>query len=307
MARLERPSITAINIRPVLQPPLVEGILTVRRVYAATPERVERRFEFDRPTVYTRNNAMFAATHLGLIMGAAKICYIGVEQRNALHYYNMVDEYKKEMFKHLNFIINEHAELLGLDHPYENPYEMFRRLFESPKELAERQFYEIDHTQYLAQWLALARDRMGTTSVSAVADSVVCDAGAPHQPLAHVVERDWCLCRARADPFGAGAIDILAADGDGLRFAGWAADLTRRCPAADILLMRGDRLLLRAKPAGSRPDVADRLANDGFTACGFDIQCAPGLQVDSQTVRGLRAYGKTHEGALFRLELAHDR
>jgi len=301
LARMQEPAATCINLRPVLTTPLVEGILTAKRVYSEEAQVLAQKFNFDEPTVFTRNNVMFAATHLALIMGAKRICYVGIEQRNGLHFFNGDDECRERMFNDLIQVITENKSILGLDHPYERAYEMLRRLFESPRDLATRPFYDIDHTDLLARWHAFARDSMGVTIVSTVADSVAGDAGIPYQPLAHAIEQEWRRKQSGYSPPGIGHVDVLEIDERRITFHGWAVDLIAKRPIVEVMLMLNDDLLLRVKPDMSRPDVAANLANEEFMYCGFSTTAERGRNTDRMNRAFLRAYGKTADGSLCRL------
>lgn len=299
LARVRNPAATCLHVRPSVSEPLAEGIYTAKRIYTETPDPVSREWSIDEPALCTRKNAMFAATHLGLILGAANICYVGVEQRNRLHYYNTNSEIHQQMFDDLLKLIDEHGALLGLDHPYEFPYEIMRRHFESPRELENDVFYELDHTELLGRWFEHMDRKLDSGAISVVADSVACDAGAPYLPLAHVIEEGWRRDCSRIQN-SRGFVDAVDVADDHVRVGGWAVDLERREACTEVLLMAGDTLVLRTPVEGLREDVARHLGNATFANCGFEttVPRDPDWKFER---RDLRAYAKRTDGKLFRL------
>lgn len=159
----------------------------------------------------------------------------------------------------------------------------------------------MDHAVLLGHWQAFARKAMNVSFASAVADSVVCDAGAPYQPVAHMLEQDWSRERASAPMTDAGFVDRLVIENGRVELSGWAIDLIERRPVAEVLVMAGDELVLRATPDGHRPDVVAQFANADFSHSGFRAHGIVPSCAGSDHAGDLRAYGKTLGGSLFRL------
>lgn len=296
LAKKASPTTTHLHMRNRLTVPLVDDILTIKRRYTEDPHAIGRSWSRDEPMLCTRRNAVFAATHLALIMGATKVCYVGVEQRNGLHFYNIDPQMNERIFYDLVDVITQHRDILGLDQGYENPHEMMRRHLESPEVLKARTYFPIDHGRLLEQWFAIMHKSFDACVTSANADSVVCDAGATHVPLSHSVEESWGDARAAV---GVGWVDLLTLEPDTFRFAGWAVDLESHKPATEVLLMDGDVLWCRALVSCARSDVASLFGNPDTVNSGFDV-VEPNR--GNGKVPELRAYGKTSSGKLFRLK-----
>lgn len=74
-------------------------IFTEDEVCSAQPNPLPKNKEIDK--IVGGHNILLSASHLAYIMGASEIIYIGFEQVNRLHFYNLWSEDKQQNFKNL--------------------------------------------------------------------------------------------------------------------------------------------------------------------------------------------------------------
>ena len=178
LAKVVDPQVYAIHTRPVLEPPMVSGINTIKRVYSEDSSLFRSNFDPTNPCLYTRDNVIFLATNMALIMGAKNIVYVGCEQRNGLHFYNTNDEILNRIIIDMCKVITEYGPNLGRDHSYEFPLRIMRSLTTNAETLRSSPFYTIDHSKLLREWLDRLALEFAVKVYSCSQDSVITDAGA---------------------------------------------------------------------------------------------------------------------------------
>jgi hypothetical protein len=138
------------------------------------------RFDREEPTLYTKRNVALAASHLALIMGAQRVVYVGIEQRNAIHFYDTDPTTRAAIRADLETMPDR--DLCHRDHPNASFDVLVERLQTPAATLQAQPFYETDHTpvfrDYLTELAAL-----GVEAFSTIPNSVTVDAGAVYRPL----------------------------------------------------------------------------------------------------------------------------
>ena len=173
------PDATLLHMRPTVEAPLLSGITTVRRMIFEPGMSLPRQFEAEHPTLLTRMNVALAATHLAYIMGAGRIVYLGVEQRNQLHFWHFDDHCRRLIRDDL--VSRGDPDMLRIDHTYASlPNDL--EALDRPAEDCMKPFYSVDHTPTFAAYFDILR-RDGVDIVATTAESVVADAGARVVPL----------------------------------------------------------------------------------------------------------------------------
>lgn len=168
------PSATLLHMRPVDAPPLLPGISVLRRMQFEQGMPLPRRLEAAQPTLLTRLNVALAATHLAYIMGAERIVYLGVEQRNQLHFWHFDERCRQQIREDL--VSRGDPDILRIDHPYASLSNDLEAL-DRPAADCMKPFYSVDHTPTFAAYFDILRQD-GVDVVATTADSVVADAGA---------------------------------------------------------------------------------------------------------------------------------
>jgi hypothetical protein len=168
------PEATLLHMRRTVAAPLLPGITTVRRMLFEPGMPLSRRFEAEEPTLLTRKNVALAATHLAYIMGAKKIVYLGVEQRNQLHFWHFDDACRRLIRD--DIVSRGDSNILRSDHPYASLAHDLEAL-DRPAADCMKPFYEVDHTPTFAAYYDILREN-GVDVVATTAESVVADAGA---------------------------------------------------------------------------------------------------------------------------------
>jgi hypothetical protein len=110
------PDVTLLHMRQVYEPPLIPGVLRLRRDIFDPKVGLPRRLVAPEPIVFTKMNVALGATHLAYMMGAARIVYVGVEQRNQLHFYNFDPATKEDL--RADLVAQGDPRFLSIDHPY---------------------------------------------------------------------------------------------------------------------------------------------------------------------------------------------
>lgn len=178
LAKIHQSDVTAIHSRPVLEKPLLDGIFTLKRFYSEEVDLIQNTFGRPVPTLITRNNVIFLATHLALVMGARKIFYVGVDQRSSLHFYEANERFLESMAIDMSKVIAQHHKILSIDHSYANPLQKLRSFVFQAETLKKTKFYETDHTSLLQKWFQHFNSNYGVEFFTNLSDSVVHDAGA---------------------------------------------------------------------------------------------------------------------------------
>ncbi len=168
------PDSMLLHMRPNFEPPFIPGIIPVRRMQFEHGMNLPKKLDIDCPTLLTRLNVALGATHLAYILGAKKIVFIGVEQRNQLHFWNYDEEIRRNIYTDL--INRGDHDMMRIDHPYaslERDLESLNR----PLEECMKPFYDIDHTPTFKAYFEIL-NRNGVDVVATTRESIVADAGA---------------------------------------------------------------------------------------------------------------------------------
>lgn len=175
------PQTLLIHMRPVYEPPLVDGILTVRRLHFDETTGLTRRLEPPEPILYTLRNVALGATHLAFVMGARRVVYIGVEQRNRLHYFYDDEKLRRRLLDDIRKLEN-YRHLFNIDHDNATLQAMIEVVQSDVVEAGNTPFYKMSHVETFRAYFDILADS-GIEVYSTRADSVVSDAGAAFRPL----------------------------------------------------------------------------------------------------------------------------
>ena len=168
------PEATLLHMRLTYSAPLLPGISALRRMIFNPGDAIPRRFDAEQPTLLTRKNVALAATHLAYIMGAKRIVYLGVEQRNQLHFWHFDDDCRRLIRD--DIVSRGDSDILRSDHPYASLAHDLEAL-DRPAADCMKPFYEVDHTPTFSAYFDILREN-GVDVVATTAESVVADAGA---------------------------------------------------------------------------------------------------------------------------------
>lgn len=166
---------TVIHLRPKLEHPLVRNTLTIRRVRHQQGQALETSFTAPDPTLHTFKNVALAATHFALVLGAARVVYLGVEQTSALHFYDLDPSLRRQMLADIRRI--RARSILAADHPYATLDHLIDKLDNTPSELEARDFYVTSHRDTFREFFDELR-RHGCEVFATKRNSVVAEAGA---------------------------------------------------------------------------------------------------------------------------------
>lgn len=175
LARSHSPRVTAINMRPTLEPPLIRGTISLKRVEHSIGDTLPPSLQRPEPALHTRRNVALGATHLALILGARRVVYVGVQQTNKLHFWDEKRELRDMIARKLKSVPSS---LFSVDHHYSSREEILARLRTPVAELAEKQFYEWSHRETFEDYFHALRTH-GVLTFATTEDSVVAAAGAP--------------------------------------------------------------------------------------------------------------------------------
>ncbi len=176
---------TALHIRPRYEPPLFHQTICLRRADFVSGTRLPERLEAPVPTVLTFRNVALAATHLAALMGAEEVVYLGIEQQDGRHYYDLDEDLRARIRDDLAALA-DHEDLFVLDHPHATMELLQSNLRRPVDELAAVPFYELDHTPSFAEYFDQLTDR-GMRVTSAVRDSVITAAGGTYRSLSDLI------------------------------------------------------------------------------------------------------------------------
>lgn len=170
---------TILHMRPVYEPPLVQHVVPLRRVTFEPGMELTPALDALCPTLMTRLNVALGATHLAYVMGAQRIVFVGVEQRNQLHFWNFNEKARQKIL--IALIERGDPEILKIDHPYAT---LARDLasVNRPSSECMGPFFHIDHTPIFKAYFDILL-RGGIEVIATTAQSVVADAGARVVPL----------------------------------------------------------------------------------------------------------------------------
>lgn len=184
LARQQVPQSTLIHMRPVYKPPLVPGTVTVQRKHFDPAVGLTNRFSGRRPTLFTKRNVALGATHLAYILGARQIAYIGVEQRNQLHFWHFDEALRDAILDEI--VILRDVPYLTIDHPYDTYENLVTLLKSTHEECRLEPFYKDSHEGTFRDYFGCLQDA-GVQVLTTDPDSVVRDAGASYVPLSDLL------------------------------------------------------------------------------------------------------------------------
>jgi len=171
-----------IHIRPIAKNIFnVQDVITIKREIFDKNMGLNRFLSSINPVIYTKLNVALAATHLALVLGASRIVYIGIEQRNAVHYYDEDMAIKSQIKKDFN-LLNLNNHILNIDHPYATYENLLLDLEKNIDDLCSEQFYTIAHTDTFREYFTIMR-RYGVELYTTKRESVVFDAGAVYKSI----------------------------------------------------------------------------------------------------------------------------
>lgn len=184
LARATSPGSTAVNMRPEYDAPVVRGAVSIQRRGLPGHPVLPDAFDPGMPYLVTYQNVALAATNLALVLGARKVVYVGVEQRNSLHYYDAQPDLRRRIVQDLTAI--EAKDVFTLDHPHAT-FEHFREvLSRDPGSMASAEFHTWDHVTSFSKYFEQLREH-GVEPVATTRESVVFEAGASLQDLDQVL------------------------------------------------------------------------------------------------------------------------
>ena len=165
-----------IHMRPTYEAPMFKNIYTVRRESHVIGSPLPTEFGHPIPTLKTLRNVVLGATHLAFILGAARIAYVGVEQTNSLHYYDLRPELRQQIIADLRSLASN--DLFTVDHPYATLTALEEALTVPPDELRQSAFYVASHVETFADYFRYLRAQ-GVEVYATITPSVIHQAGAP--------------------------------------------------------------------------------------------------------------------------------
>jgi hypothetical protein len=182
------PDSTILHMRPTYEPPLVYRVVPLMRQSFETGMELPRTFGPGAPTLLTKMNVALGATHLAYLLGARRIVFLGVEQRNQLHFYHFDEQARTD----IRTAIADRGDpgFLDIDHPYASVGADLAEL-DRPIEECMDPFFSIDHTPTFKAYFDLLTSQ-GIDVVATKADSVVADAGARVAELEEILAHLSC-------------------------------------------------------------------------------------------------------------------
>jgi hypothetical protein len=187
IAQLTAPESILLHMRPAYKPPLIPGIIPLKRKrFEPGLDTLSQEFVPPEPTLSTRNNVALAATHFAHILGAGCIIYVGVEQRNKVHFFHSEPDTTNRIRAGIDRVYS--TPMTDPEHPYATHSKLVRLLGTSANELEQAPFYKQDHVGTFKAYFDILRAR-GCRIISTVESSVTVDAGAEYQPLEAVLDQ----------------------------------------------------------------------------------------------------------------------
>ncbi|CAD5937887.1 hypothetical protein [Planktothrix agardhii] len=182
LAKKMLPASIFIHVRPISESIFPDSdVITIKREIFNKDIGLNCFLSSSNPIIYTKFNVALAATHLAFILGAYMIVYIGVEQRNAIHYYDEDMTVKSQIKKDFIFL-EKHDPILNIDHPYATYKNLVLDLEKNIDDLSSSPFYTIDHTDTFREYFKFMR-KYGLEIYTTKRDSVVFDAGAIYKSI----------------------------------------------------------------------------------------------------------------------------
>ncbi|MDY7005640.1 MAG: hypothetical protein SWX82_17335 [Cyanobacteriota bacterium] len=184
---------TIIHMRPKIEDlfPEFNNIITIKREIFDKNKGLSRFLSLSNPVIFTKMNVALGATHLAFILGAKKIVYIGVEQRNKVHFYDESIAIKQRIKKDLVDLKKWHS-IFSIDHRNRSCENYLKALDSNIDDLKASKFYTTDHVDTFREYFKIMR-KQGVEIYATKKDSVVFDAGAVYKSLQYFLNHfeDW--------------------------------------------------------------------------------------------------------------------
>jgi len=136
------------------------------------------------PALFSHLNAALAATHLAYILGARRIVYVGVEQLNRLHFYNLHEASKCEMAQDLESL--QEISIKDPYHSYANAESLRQNLNHDIETLKSAPFYTKSHVDSFKIYFNILKKK-GVSIATTVQHGVILEAGGRYHPLESVL------------------------------------------------------------------------------------------------------------------------
>lgn len=179
LAKMDQDDLVALHMRKEYVAPLDSRLLTVKRTHFDPAVGLPPEFSSPVPTIHTLRNVTLGATHLALILGAKRIIYLGIEQKNRLHYYNTDQKLKDRIADGLRRI--ENKDIFNIDHKH-CTFDYLMELLHKPPEALNQLDYLYDHRPTYRAYFEILKQR-GIAYYTTKKESVLFDSGAPYLPL----------------------------------------------------------------------------------------------------------------------------
>lgn len=291
----------AFHCRPHIYQPPNDSIISVRRSSADNFDAVDRMVDLQEPTLVTRSNVFFLASHLAIVLGAARIIYIGFDMNNKAHFYNYDEELKKKMFEDI-VALQPLWHQFGADHPYESPYEMMKALFADHDSLESSPFYVFDHAPYISKFVGRARE-LGVEMLSCSESGVLNRIGLRHFNLQEKVAEKARAADGRKGSSISGYVDTITRTDTGMNVVGWAADLHHPQTKLSVIAIYGGKLIANTYVDRQRPDVSSTFSFDENIKSGFELT----IEQFSGDPAGILFYAVAASGGCFKLVMSTTR
>lgn len=187
LAQVHPAPMTLIHMRPGYGAPVIRGAITLQRRGFPSNPVLPTSLTGAPPYVVTYRNVALGATNLAMIMGAARIVYVGVEQQSALHYYDTQAELRGRILRDLMSIASK--DVFTLDHPHATFEHMREGLLKEPEPMAATEFWPFSFAPTFRAYFEQIRQH-GVEPVATLRESVVFEAGASLQGLDDALRQD---------------------------------------------------------------------------------------------------------------------
>ena len=121
-------------------------------------------------------------------MGAKRIVYIGFNQRNRLHFYDLIDDMKKTLRDNISKVKKKHEGKKRMEE-VNNDYNMFLEHMLPPEQLKKTAFFKPDMTNSFKIMFKTFKEN-GVEIISTEKDSKLVDTGATYMSIDDVLKLD---------------------------------------------------------------------------------------------------------------------
>lgn len=179
-----------IHMKLPREPRLVPGVFLLNRIRFVPSIGLSRYLSQPVPGLYTKQNQALAMTHLAIIMGAKRIIFIGVDQRNYAYYWQYKDEIRSKLRADLRKLQGqEFANVFASVKARETYFEHNIDLVEQDGVKREVMPFYQDFTPLFELYFSCAH-KFGIEVIATLENSVIHNAGATYKDL------DTCLGEA---------------------------------------------------------------------------------------------------------------